>query len=247
MRNHLLAILSVFVFLGSCKKENSTPAASSPSATPSAAVAPASFDDYSGFFTAQTYLSTYAGYMVTSDKVLNAYFIGKPGAKIDLPRVKVNSVSLGLDSLSYLEPAVLYYNNNAKTQPGDTWVIKGANGIPNIKYKTPVQPSADDFNVLPDTVDKKTGFTIYLKNVANITSGSVSISDDNEPWGYISKEIKPGDNAVYFSPEDLKVIRPRNNCSLSFNLQNSTSVRLSGRWFYFTESIANHTFVQVKN
>lgn len=114
----------------------------------------------------------------------------------------------------------------------DTWSLTGENGIPSFNYtNTNSFPNCSNFNVLPDSISKASGYTFSINNISNMTWGVVSFGDGVS--NAFSYTLSPGTNTINITPSQLSAMATGTLGSINIQIQNAITTTASGQNFRF--------------
>lgn len=227
MKKILFTITIVSVLLSNCKKKEENPNTT----TSSSNIDPNTFV---GVFITGTYTSNLAGstsqfFRVTSRFYSQPSFNIYQANEITLGAVKVNNDTLthfGVTGYQLMTPTTM---TNLSI---DTWSVTGGNGIQSFNHTNNNSfPNCSNFNVLPDSVSKTSGYTFTINNISNMTWGVVSFGDGvSNAFTYT---LSSGSNTINITSGQLSAMATGTLGSINIQMQNAVTATASGQNFRF--------------
>ena len=153
--------------------------------------------------------------------------------------IKVNSVFLNGDTLSYSNNFKYYTNRAPVNLAAVSWSVNGSTDIPTFSYANLQQfPTLDTSFNIPDSLSKDQGLTLTIKNIANFTRGNFLINNGTGSFtGAYIVELNAGDNVIVLSSSNLASLATGPNGQISLVLENSVAHEFDSKNFKFVNEV----------
>lgn len=232
MKKFFAVLLCAFLVHG-CKKKDPPPAPApySPPADGSISVA----TSFYGVFTTGVYATQVAPGIIYQSINCRAWVGNQPSQEMNTNySVKAGRITLNGDSLLYNSSSKYYQQNFSVPVNLDTeiWNVQGGNGISAFTHSNSVAtPSFTGEENLPDSVSKSAGVTILINDVSSTSYAVIYLMDDASRAARF--QLKPGNNILTFSPQQLSFLKTTNNGEIYILLQNTMAYVYGSKDFQF--------------
>lgn len=217
MRFSFLILLSLSLFISSCKKDSDPIVEENPETScvclkENIGVTITNHLPSSGFLIMTAYMQ-----FLTENP--NYYYYGSVTAHFtsspDLyesgnGNISVDSVFINnnpMPSIKDMNGEHMYYQHDFLSLPlQQEWSVFGANGIPTFTFSSDLKNPVADFSLIPDSISKSLVKSFKINGVSNITSADISIFAFGVSGPNISLILREGSNEVCFPEDQLKLI-----------------------------------------
>jgi hypothetical protein len=200
----IAVVLFVFVLGTSCKKksESAPPPANNPIINSPYSVSSSTV--FSGFFTTVSRVEVNGQYVHITNYSGAQFFTAPISAPHFDSCVKVSNVILN-GATSVYDTLFKNYNSSSTNFQTQVWQVIGLGNMPSFNFRNDVTPSCDNFNVIPDSVSKSTGFTFSITGVTNVTTSGYEFQlyEGSNILIDLIKPIYNGNNIITITPAEL--------------------------------------------
>jgi hypothetical protein len=101
-----------------------------------------------------------------------------------------------------------YLNYLPVNSASETWSVNGANGISSFTFaNSALIPTASNYSTIPAIINKGSGFTLNINNVANISNAELIVFDGTSSSTFmITFPMHAGNNVITVTSAHLSAL-----------------------------------------